>query len=260
MAEQGHDQTDEEHAQERRLARHERIRIFGDFPQSQAEHRAQAGEERILDRRDGQYAVEGQDGHGGRDEQNRPQRHALLQEAAAPREHGGQAEKLKDAVRCRAAGRAAEEHRADLIEYAGQHGMENRVRGQIFAGHILYDFALEIIVDDAGEEGQQRRRIGERKDQKIERNRQAAAAGRIIPRRRGEEVGKQRAQQRGHQAGNGKAADEAARAGQKAVVNHQLAAQPEEKREDQRQKAAVFQRARRMLFKRRAGGISRREQ
>ena len=52
--------------------------------------------------------------------------------------------------------------------------------------------------------------------------------------------------------------DEAARAGQKAVVNHQLAAKPEEKREDQRQKAAVFQRARRMLFKRRAGGISRR--
>ena len=138
--------------------------------------------------------------------------------------------------------------------------MENRVRGQIFAGHILHDFALEIIVDDAGEEGQQRRRIGERKDQKIERNRQAAAVGRIIPRRRGKEVGKQRAQQRGHQAGNGKAADEAARTGQKAVVNHQLTAQPEEKREDQRKKAAVFQRARRMLFKRRAGGISRREQ
>lgn len=64
-----------------------------------------------------------------------------------------------------------------MIEYAGQHGMENRVRGQIFAGHILYDFALEIIVDDAGEEGQQRRRIGEREDQKIERNRRRRPPG-----------------------------------------------------------------------------------
>lgn len=73
-------------------------------------------------------------------------------------------------------------------------------------------------------------------------------------------MGKQRADERSCHAGNGEAANQTAHAGQELIVKHQFAADAEEKREDQPQKKAIFQRARRMLFKRGMHGIGCRQQ
>ena len=138
--------------------------------------------------------------------------------------------------------------------------MENRMGSQIFAGQVLHNFALEIIIDDAGEEGEQRCAVRQGKNQKIKQIGELAPGSARRAPGQGEQMGKQRADERSCHAGNGEAANQTAHAGQKLIVKHQFAADAEEKREDQPQKKAIFQRARRMLFKRGMHGIGRRQQ
>ena len=78
VAQQRHRQADAEQAGEVPFSAQKRFRRFSDFPQGQAEHGAQPGEQRILDGGNGQHAVIGQDRHRGRQQQRCPERHALL--------------------------------------------------------------------------------------------------------------------------------------------------------------------------------------
>ena len=132
--------------------------------------------------------------------------------------------------------------------------MEHGMGGKVLAGGVLRDLMREVKRDDARPERQQHRAIAQHKEQEKRGERDGPPSVSILLRGEGEEEGGERAERgRGHH-GHGEAAQQAAHAGEQAVVDAQLRAERQADGEDQRKRAAVDERSRVMPGKRAAHG------